>query len=100
MQKARLTIDEIKARTVPIAQRHGVASMFLFGSYARNEASPTSDVDICVEKGKIQGLIQYYSFVHDLERALQCHVDVITTGIEDQDFLNEIKKNMVLLYEQ
>ena len=39
-------------------------------------------------------------FVADLEKALQCHVDVVTTGIEDRDFLDRIKGEGVLLYEE
>ena len=37
--------------------------------------------------------------VLDLEDEFGCHVDVVTDGIEDKDFLNHIKKDEVLLYE-
>lgn len=93
------TLDEIKTKTVPIAIKYGIASMSLFGSYARGEANDNSDVDIYIDKGKLRGLISYMSFVDDLEKSLDCHVDVITTGIRDKDFLNSIKKDGVLLYE-
>ena len=94
------TIDEIKSKILPIGQNYGVKSMSLFGSYARGEADDNSDVDIYIDKGEIQGLIQYFSFVNDLEETLQCHVDVVTTDIEDQEFLNRIKKDGVLLFEE
>ena len=32
-------------------RRHGVAALYLFGSYARGEAGPDSDIDIFVEPG-------------------------------------------------
>ena len=66
--------------------------MSLLGSYARNEADDSSDVDICIEKGSLRSLLQYFSFVHDLEKSLNCHVDVVTTDIEDKKFLQEILK--------
>ena len=100
MNGKKYTIDDIKRITIPIAKQYGVSSVALFGSYARNEATNNSDVDLCVNKGKIRGLIQYFSFVHDLENALGCHVDVVTTGIQDQEFLTAIQKDMVMLYEQ
>ena len=84
------TIEEIKTKTVPIAKSYGVQSLGLFGLYARNEATDDSDVDLCVEKGSLRSLLQYFSFVHDLEKVLGCHVDVITTEIEDKAFLNRI----------
>ncbi len=94
------TIQEIKDKTVPIAKKHGISRMCLFGSYARGEATDDSDVDIYVDKGKMLSLIKYMAFVNDLEEILDCHVDVVTTGIRDKDFLDEIVKEGVLLYEE
>ncbi len=100
MSNRPYTIHEIKEIAVPIAKKHGVSSLSLFGSYARNSATDRSDVDFCIDKGKIRGLFQYFAFVHDLENAFGCHVDVVTTGIGDQDFLDQIEKDRIILYEQ
>ena len=78
---------------------YGVKSISLFGSYAKGNADDDSDVDLYIEKGNIRGLIDYFSFVNDLEESLKCHVDVVTTEIEDTAFLREIKKDGVLLFE-
>jgi hypothetical protein len=94
------TLNEIKEKTVPIAVSYGIKSLGVFGSYARNEATDDSDVDICVEKGSMRSLFQYFAFVQELEKNLGCHVDVITTEIEDTDFLNRVLAERVLLYEQ
>ena len=51
------SIDEIKAMVAPIAEQYGVARIFLFGSYARGEAKPDSDLDFRVDKGSLRGLI-------------------------------------------
>jgi len=34
----------------PDLRTHGVAALYLFGSYARDEAGPESDVDLFVDK--------------------------------------------------
>lgn len=94
------TIEEIRNKTVSIARKHGVSRMCLFGSYARGEANDESDVDIFVDKGKMTSLIKYMAFVYDLESALDCHVDVVTTGIKDKMFLGHIQSEGVLLYEE
>ena len=94
------TIDEIRQKTAPLAKQYGISKMSLFGSYARDEANEGSDVDLVIDRGRLRGLIQYFSFVHDLEENLNCHVDVVTTGIQDMDFLARITGEGVLLYEE
>lgn len=94
------TIDEIRQKTAPLAKQYGISKMSLFGSYARGEANEGSDVDLVIDRGRLRGLIQYFSFVHDLEENLNCHVDVVTTGIQDRDFLARITGEGVLLYEE
>lgn len=94
------TIDEIKVKVSPIAKNYGIRRASLFGSYARGTANDNSDIDICIDKGKMRSLIQYFAFVNDLEKSLQCHVDVVTSGIQDEDFLNNILRDEVLIYEE
>ena len=96
----RYTVNEIKNRITPIAKEYGIGKMSLFGSYARGEAKDDSDVDLYIERGRLKSLLQYFAFVDELENALHCHVDVVTTGIEDKQFLSEIMQEGVLLYEE
>lgn len=96
----RYSVEEIRGKVVPIAQKHGVKRLSLFGSYARGEADHGSDVDFLIERGKIRGLLGYFSFVNDLEDELKCHVDVVSSGISDKEFLAAIKNDEVLLYEE
>ena len=60
------TIDEIRKRIVPIVIKYGIASIALFGSYARGEATEESDLDFVMDKGDLKGL-RYVSLIHDLE---------------------------------
>ena len=96
----RYTINEIRNKITPIAKEYGIGKMSLFGSYARGEAKDDSDVDFYIERGRLKSLLQYFAFVDELENALHCHVDVVTTGIEDKQFLSEIMQEGVLLYEE
>ena len=96
------TIDEIRRKVTPIAKKYGVKKLSLFGSYARGEADDESDVDFLIDKGngKIRGMLSYFSFVHALENELGCHVDLISEGISDKNFLTTIKRDEVSLYEE
>ena len=93
-------LDEIRQKAIPIAKRYGVRRLGLFGSYARGKQTESSDLDFLIGKGRIRGLLDYMGFVLDLEDAFGCHVDVVTDGINDLDFLEGIKKDEVLLYEE
>ena len=98
MENALLTIDQIKAIVVPIAKRYGAKRLSLFGSYARGEETPQSDVDLFLDGGGIRSLIQYYSFVNELEDAFGRHVDVVMDGSSDKDLLRAIAQDEVTLY--
>ena len=94
------TIDEIRAKAVPIAKKYGVKRLSLFGSYARGEADAQSDLDFLydADKSKVKSLFDYMDFVEDLEDAFGCHIDLVEDGISDKNFLTAIQKNEVLLY--
>ena len=82
------TIEEITKRTIPIAIKHGVNRLCLFGSYARNEASDDSDLDFIMDDGE------------DLEDEFKCHVDLVSSCSHNKEFLNKIKKDVVIIYER
>lgn len=92
------TIDEIKEIVVPIAKTHEVGKIYLFGSYARGEATPESDIDLRIEKGKLKGLFALGALYADLEDALSKKLDLLTTGSLDKKFLKQISGEEVLLY--
>ena len=43
------TIEEIKSRVLPVIQKYNIPAMYLFGSYARGEATEESDLDFLVD---------------------------------------------------
>lgn len=95
------TIEEIKAKAMPIAVRYGVDALSLFGSYARGEADEKSDLDFLIQKGNMKGLLSYCGMIADLEDEFHCHVDlVIKNAIRDEQFLETIGKDEVKLYER
>ncbi len=58
--------------------RFGVKSLALFGSVARDEAQPTSDVDLLVEFQGRATFDQYMDLKFYLEQVLGCRVDLVT----------------------
>jgi predicted nucleotidyltransferase len=61
-----------------IAASHGARNVRVFGSLARGEAGPDSDVDILVELGSDRSLLDIVAIKQDLEDLLGRRVDVVT----------------------
>jgi len=72
-------------------KRLGVKSLALFGSAARGEAGPESDVDLLVEFSEPVGLFEFVRVKRALEKILQCDVDLVTP-----DALRESMKAEIL----
>lgn len=91
-------MKQIKETAEQLGREYGAKKLYLFGSYARGEATEKSDVDIRIDEGNIHGLFALSGFRNALIERLGRKVDLLTTDSLDQDFLDEIKADEVLLY--
>jgi predicted nucleotidyltransferase len=57
---------------------YGVKSLAIFGSYARNDASPSSDIDLLVEFDRAVGLFEFIRLKNYLENLTRSSVDLVT----------------------
>lgn len=92
------TIDEIKAIAEPIANRYGIDALYLFGSYARGDATNESDLDFRVDRGRIADLFELGGLYADLESSFDKPLDLLTTQMLSAEFLGSIKPEEVLIY--
>ena len=69
-----------RSAILSLAAQHGASKVRLFGSVARGEAGPLSDVDLLVEMEEGRSLLDLVAFWQDVEELLGCRVDVITDG--------------------
>ena len=79
MNKSEI-LEILRAHRDELRKRFGVKSLAVFGSVARGEAKPESDVDIVVELDPQAhvGLFKMVELKEFLERILGCPVDVVT----------------------
>ncbi|MBA4745522.1 MAG: nucleotidyltransferase family protein [Muricauda sp.] len=94
METTQNIANKLSKLKVRLKERYPISSMALFGSYARNEQTDTSDVDIMVEfDGKIG--IKFIDLANDLEKALGLKVDLVSKkGIKEQ-YLNTILSDLI-----
>ena len=76
------TLAQLRARRdeiLTLAERHGASNVRVFGSVARGDATPESDVDLLVDQDWSR-LTSWggMGFIVELEDLLNCTVDVAT----------------------
>lgn len=71
-------LKDKRGQILRLAARHGARNLRVFGSVARGEAGPTSDVDFLVEMEPGRSLFDLGGLLMDLEALLGCRVDLVT----------------------
>ena len=94
MNSKVFTITDIKALVKPIAEKYNVDEIYLFGSYARDEADQNSDLDFLVFGGQNFKLTMIFSLAEELRAILNKKVDVfeINEINQDSEFYKTIMK--------
>ena len=101
------SFEEIQRRVLPIVEKYRIPAMYLFGSYARGEATEDSDLDFLVDTTgtDLTSLLRLGALYCDLEDAFGKAIDLVTvrsimqgSSMEsDADFRNTVLKERVKL---
>lgn len=78
-----------------LRREYGVSRLSLFGSVARDEATPGSDVDILVEFGTPTGLFGLFRLQDRLTAILGCPVDLGTTDALKPRVRENVRQELV-----
>ena len=96
---ATLSIDELSQIIKPILDRYHAEGAALFGSYARGQATPDSDVDLIVYGGDSFEKTDVFAIAEDLFQASGKRVDVYEESeIDEQsDLHREILRDRLVI---
>jgi predicted nucleotidyltransferase len=73
--------DEI----ISMAEERGARNIRIFGSIARNESRPDSDIDLLIDLDPDRSLLDVGGLAMDLSRLLDRPVDIVTeAGLRDR----------------
>ena len=84
-----LDVEDIKRKCTQVFEKYDIKFCYLFGSYAKHKAVPTSDVDLLIS-ANIRGL-KFYGLVEEIRNVLHKKVDVLD--------INQLKDNLELTKE-
>ena len=97
------TLDEIKRIAQPVfASYDSIKQAYLFGSYARNEATRKSDLDfmIVLKDDELESLKDELRVQGDLMEIFNKHVDTIRNDEVYEIMPRTFERDKILVYEQ
>jgi uncharacterized protein len=96
-----MTVEDIRRIASPACDHYGVKRLDLFGSLARGDNSPASDVDLLVEfeNPDLHPSKRFFGLLHYLEDTLRCGVDLLTiNGLRNPYFRRRVTEEKVNIY--
>jgi len=93
--KTEVILDTLKRYKESNKDKYGITKLGLFGSYARGEQTPTSDIDICISIDP-PSLFKLGGIYSDLHELFNKEIDIVSlSGTLRPDFLNELNKDVI-----
>src|SRR4051794_22127803 len=97
---SNMGVDEIlgdkRQAILDLAEHYGIYNVRVFGSVARGEAGPDSDVDFLVEVRPGVG-IRYFGFWEHLKRVVGRDIDLLTEDALDERMRQRIMPDVTAL---
>jgi uncharacterized protein len=88
-------ITLLKRKKPELEQKYDLSELGLFGSFARGDYRPDSDIDILVD---FKGQIDAFAFIrlaHELEDLFQHKTDVVSRGGIRQQYIPFVEKSLI-----
>ncbi len=77
-----------------LVKKYSIKGLALFGSYSRNEASETSDIDLLVDFEKPIG-IRFIDLADELELLLHKKVDLVSRKAVKPGYFKAIEQELI-----
>lgn len=96
-----VSLADISSAVSRVLARYDASEAYLFGSFARGEQTPDSDIDLRLVCGNTMTFGTLYELSHELEKELGRKVDIVTNPPEHMrpPFRKSIEQDEVRIYE-
>lgn len=95
----KMNKENLFKKIISLIKKHGAKKIAVFGSYARGEEKPKSDIDILVEFSERKSLLDLVGIEQELSDTLGIKVDLLTEKSISPYLIGRIKKEMKVIYE-
>ena len=93
-----LTQYIIREAVLAVAPQYEIDEVYLFGSYARGDATEDSDCDLRIVGGDMRSLFDLGGLHEDLADTLGTQIDLVLTKNISKEFYSLIKDEEVMVY--
>jgi uncharacterized protein len=93
----RALLQARRSEILALAERHGAHNVRVFGSVARGEAGPESDIDLLVTLDVDRSLLDLVALWQDLEDLLGREVDIVTEPSLKERMRAQVLREAVVL---
>ena len=91
-------LQRLRDEIYQIVRKHKAEKLYVFGSCARKDETPQSDIDFIVDFKEHASIFDHAGLEYDLSRLLGCKVDVVAEKALKEDlFAANVKRDMVLI---
>ena len=94
-----MSMEEIEATLVSFLGNHGARRIGVFGSYARGEQRPDSDLDVLVDFRDRKSLLTLVRIERELSETLGVKVDLLTEKAISPYLIDRIKADLKVIYQ-
>ncbi len=96
-----VSLADISSAASRMLVQYDVSEAYLFGSFARGEQTPDSDIDLRLACGNTMTFGTLYELSHELEKELGRKVDIVTSPPEHMrpPFRKSIELDEVCIFE-
>jgi len=91
--------EDVKEIIISILVKHGIKRILVFGSYARNEATPKSDLDLIVDFPEGTSLLDHIGIEIELSEALNMKIDLLSRNGINPYFKDDVLEEAIVIYE-
>ena len=86
-----------REQILQIASKHGAFNIQIFGSVARQDNTPSSDLDLLAELENQRTLLDQIALIQDLEELLGCRVDVVEPNCLHEAIRSQVMQEAIPL---
>ncbi len=97
MYSLQILKNNIESLKPYMEEQYNVDKLFIFGSYARQEQTTSSDVDLLVDFKKTPDLLTFIEMEEFLKKKLQINVDLIPKRKLKRQLRDEILKEAIAI---
>ncbi len=91
-------VERIKEKTTPILEKYGFKKVGLFGSRARGDFRPESDVDLLFSREETSDIFNKFQVQEELKESLGVDVDLVDDTRVVARMRPQIKKDLQIIH--